>query len=180
MLRIISPCRDAKESAIIIEHVASVVDIEYEHTTCKGPLIFQNKNAGMNSCDYDYLQWDTDIRATGDQVRQIIGDGDKIVGGAYEHRNYDRFCAGVWTRVPLSDEEMLVPYGTSGIVSVPWVGAGFLFIPGSLLRRMDKPYFRHVFVGDTQTGEDVGFCLHAINNGYKIWLNADCLVEHII
>ena len=181
MLRIISPCRDKREEAIIRDHVASVVNIEYEHATYKGPLIFQNRNAGMNSYDYNYLQWDTDIRATGDQVRQIIGDGDKIVGGAYIHRNFKaRLCAGVWTKVPLSDENMLMPTSTTGTVHVPWVGAGFLFIPGNLLRKLNKPYFRHEFAGETQTGEDIGFCLNAMKSGFKIWLNADCLVEHII
>ena len=180
MLIIISPCRDQREADEIRLHVASVVKVEHEHRAYKGPHIFSNRNRGIDSLDNDYLQWDTDIRATNEQVEQITSHKDKLVGAAYKHRKFDRWCAGVWTKTVLPDEDMLVSCTQNGLISVPWVGAGFFFTPGKLLRHLSKPYFRHEFVGDDQTGEDVGFCIQAMRSGLKIWLDADCQVHHAI
>ena len=74
---------------------------------------------------------------------------------------------------------MLVKNDQTGIISVPWVGAGFLFIPGNLLRKLNKPYFRHEFAGETQTGEDIGFCLSAQRSGIAIYLDGGCRVRHL-
>ena len=179
MLRIISPCRDKREEAMIRRHVASVVDFECEHACFRGPIIANNRNAGMFDDGFDILQWDTDIRATTEDVHRIISHKDKIVGGAYKHRKYDRLCASVWTKEPLNEELMLMPMDTTELVKVPWVGAGLLFIPNVLLKNLERPYFRYDIVGRSLLGEDVSFCLSAQRSGIAIYLDGGCRVRHL-
>jgi hypothetical protein len=181
MLRIITPCsRDKIEQALIVEHVAEVCcSIQHEHIVNCGPYVFKNRNLGLEP-DADCLQWDSDIRATPEAVKRIASHKE-IAGGAYIHRRFQsRWCAGVWATEPRPEEEMLVSCIKRAVYRVPWVGAGFLFIPAGRLAQLKKPYFRHEFIEDGQTGEDVGFCMAAMRAGLDIYLDAGCIVEHLI
>jgi len=179
MIRIISPCRDSNEESSIRAHVAEVVTVPHEHICNIGPLIGHNRNNGMG-CDCDTLQWDTDIRATAEDVERIVSHSE-ITGGAYRHRRHNRLCAcGFVTDENATEEDMLIPFGGHGVQRVASVGAGFLFIPKHALSKMSKPYFRYDIVGEVLLGEDVSFCMNAMQNGFSVYLDCDCIVEHCL
>jgi len=110
-----------------------------------------------------------------------------IISGAYKARNNDEFyCAGHAEYKPNKITKNYLPITTKGLREVDIVGAGFLLVKREVLEKMDYPWFRYEWIRfkkndieyQTQSGEDVGFCIHAKRYGYKIYVDCDCIIKH--
>lgn len=147
--------------------------LDVDWIVCRGLYLFDNRNACIEMAGgEDVLFWDSDILATAEDVKKLIQRDKPIVSGAYIKRDStDLYCAR---------NSNWIESSTAGMVEVEIVGAGFLFIDGSVFESLKKPYFRHKFIDDTQTGEDEGFCMHARCNGYTVYLDCDCKVTHAL
>jgi len=141
--------------------------------TCTGPHIWRNRNNLVGGAEW-YLFWDADIVPADPRraIRQLLNRKRSIVGGAYIQRGAEHYCAAVNDRGHVSQN-------STGIHSVDWVGAGFLLVHQSVFDTCPKPWFRHEFVGDDQTPEDIGFCMNARRNGFKVYVDCDVKLEHI-
>jgi hypothetical protein len=116
---------------------------------------------------------DDDIIFTQHDVEKILRHPQKIVSGAYvTRRKAGCYCA--------CSGSQWVGIASRGFIGIEKCGAGFLKIDLSILPSIPRPWFRHEFVGDTQTSEDFGFCIHAMRSGFKIWLDCDCIVNHLL
>ena len=157
-------------------------DIPHVLSLNKGALVFMNRNhafARDGYDGYDYLSVDTDIRFTRENVQRLIDDDLDIVSGAYAFRgNPGYYCA--------NDADGLIPVTATGLRQVATTGAGFLYIKNHVVQKLKPLIFRHEYAADpdtgeeTQTGEDSGFSIHAMRNGFRQWLDCDCVVEHLI
>lgn len=67
-----------------------------------------------------------------------------------------------------------------GIVEVDRAGAGTLIIKREVLEKIKKPFeLRYDDDGIVQTGEDFCFFEKAQKEGYKIWVDSDCICNHM-
>jgi hypothetical protein len=135
-----------------------------------------------------YLMVDSDIQFTPEQVIRLVNHKIPIVAGLYKSRCNDDGVAGYFSLVEGNcNKSLSMLY--NGLEIVDWCGAGFLLIESEVLQNMDYPWFRHLYVPYTEidgtnhclcTGEDMGFCILAKKAGYKIVVDCDCKVNHII
>lgn len=135
-----------------------------------------------------YLMLDSDIGFTPEQLEILIKRDLPIVSGAYESRsNPGRAVAGGWKIVAGNIDEGIV-LNETGLKEVRWCGAGFLLLKREVLETLEFPWFYHEDIRYSdygvqhcvQAGEDVSFCLKAARAGYKIFVDFDCKVQHII
>lgn len=157
---------------------AVVASVGLEWHTCSGPHIWRNRNKLVCGQFTHYLFWDSDIVPADPvgSISSLVARDLPIVGAAYEMRRDDgirSYCAAV-------NESGHVSTGTTGLHKVDWVGAGFLVVKNEVFETCPKPWFRHEFVGDDQTPEDIGFCMNARANGFEIYVDCDVVVNHII
>ena len=174
---ICTPYKDIIPAADIIESVALELGVEWLTEDKYGRLIFANRNLLVERAgDDDILFWDADVSATAANVRAIRSTGYDIIGGACQYEKYpNKTVAG---KIAKNINDCAIPWTETGLNPVIWVGAGFLFVKKDVFKKMQKPYFRHEFIGETQTGEDVGFCINAARSGFNIYLYSECKVIH--
>lgn len=150
----------------------------------------QNNLVSQKLEGFDYfLCVDADTGFTVDHVKQLVAHDLPIVSGAYPHKHDTTRHAAGWFREvegisPMHDR---VEIGTTGLIEVDWVGAGFLLLQREALERMPYPWFTCIEVEyDTPNGpcaqissDDLGFCIKAKRHGETIMLDADCVVDHV-
>jgi len=148
-----------------------------------GPLVFQNRNKAIRHALMvpgwtHLLTLDADVslpEAVAD-VELMISRGRSIVCGSYTMRWEDGpevICAA---RLGVGH----VKPGAAGLHAVDWAGAGCMLITRPTLEDLGPLWFQHITLpdGSDQTPEDVGFCQHARENGYQIWLDCDVHAVH--
>jgi hypothetical protein len=131
-----------------------------------------------------YTHWlflDSDVYAKDPlaAIKHMLQADYPIIGGLYEMRtNKKAYCAGQFADGrPFGVMGRLVLPGDVktyvGALSVDWIGAGFLLVKSEVFKKVKYPWFsfRMIEDGDTrdEVGEDVGFCLAAIEAGYFIF-----------
>ena len=183
-----------------ISTLASCDDFEVEVVTQQGSNVPRARNAMINreksihvrqtleGFDW-FLCVDADTGFTLDNVRQLLAHDKDIVSGAYRHKHdASRLVAGWWTQMPgLSTMNDRVPVDKTGLFEVDWVGAGFLLIRREVFERTDYPWFTAMEIRFKMDGEecsqvvsdDLGFCMKMGHAGEKIFLDADCRVDHV-
>lgn len=151
--------------------------IAYEWYRAIGPLIFKNRNElvdkhGLEGFSH-VLMWDADILATPVHLKKLIAHEKPIVSAAYKFRvkHLEHYVAG-------KGECGYVHSSTEGLIQVPFVGMGLCLIEVDVFDKIEKPYFCHLPQGDTQSAEDVGFCIKANAEGIPVLLDCDCEVHH--
>jgi len=169
---------DINISRRVISDALAGSGIDYDHVWRIGALVFDNRNrcildnSGIDSYTH-ILQWDSDIIATAEDVKKLLSHNLPIVSGAARHRQVINCFAAS------PDGESFLGNDKRGLNKVLWAGAAFLLIQRDVLKNLPRPWFRHVPNGETQTGEDVGFCLLAGQYGYSIFVDCDVRVEHL-
>ena len=134
-----------------------------------------------------YLFLDSSNTIGTTEVERLLNHDLDIVSAAYTPRgNRNYYCAGnaVYKDGLLKKE--YIPATTTGLIEVDIVGAGALLVKREVFEKLEYPWFRHEWVRfemdgikyQAQTGEDIGFCLLAKANGYKIYVDCDCISEH--
>jgi len=167
----------------------------------QGASISVLRNNGINNgtsnrqkqkfADFDYiLCLDSDIEFKPEDVKRLIDQDKDIISGAYQYRKDRNFAvAGIFSKIEgIVDKHGFVVWNESGLREVDWVGAGFLLIKRHVFEAMNYPYFRELVVDferygvmySAWVGEDVGFCLAAKKAGFKIWVDMDVKVNHLI
>jgi len=177
-LKICTPVYDTVPQQLI-EAIGKLKEagIEYEWYRAGGPLIFKNRNELVDKhglSDFTHVvMWDADITATPAQVKQLIAHGQPVVGAAYKFRvkYLEHYVAG-------RGDKGYVHSSKTGLIQVPFVGMGLCAIEVGVFEQIKKPYFCHLMQGDTQSAEDVGFCIKANEAGIPVLLDCDCEVQH--
>jgi hypothetical protein len=168
---------------------------------CEGTYIAEARNAliigsqrsekhpALEAGYTHYLQLDSDIGFTPENLNVLIEMDKPIVSGAYlSRRAKDCYVGGGWN-ITEGNMGQSIKVSEKGIIPVKWCGGGFLLIKREVLEKMEAPWFCHEPVEfkeesgvehSIQTSEDIGFCMKAARFGYEILLNADCVVEHIL
>jgi hypothetical protein len=132
---------------------------------------------------YDgFLTIDSDIEFTLDDVLSMISTNEPIVALPYETKSKSGvYQVGKWGKVK---GDIGYKYGTSerGFKQVDWIGAGMHYVQAEVYATTEYPWYRHTLVGtedlQSETGEDIGFCLNLEEHGYAIWCNFDNPVQH--
>ncbi len=176
-------------------------DFFVEILEIQGSSISVLRNIGVNKgCsekikqelgDFDYyLSVDADIAFTPEHLSQLMKHDLDIVGAAYQYRaQTDLIVAGLFDSCEGDvRNEYFLPIHASGLKEVDWIGAGFTLIKKRVFETMDYPWYREQIVEYEErdekcakwVGEDVGFCLGARKQGFKVFCDCDCRVRHLI
>ena len=154
-----------------------------EWVIAPGPEVFRNRNKAITTA-LSFSEWthvlclDADVSIVNPThgVSLMLARQRDIVGGAYTMRWVDGpevICAARY------DAGHVAP-GASGLHAVDWAGGGCMLISRAAIDKLGPLWFRHEFIkdGSDQSTEDVGFCMHAKREGYKIWLDCDVQTIH--
>jgi hypothetical protein len=149
----------------------------------------ERKRQVIEGFDY-YLSVDADIVFTPEHLKQLIKQDLDIVGAAYQYRvSPDLIVAGFFDSCEGDVRvENFLSLHVSGLKEVDWIGAGFTLIRKHVLDSIEYPWYRELIVEFEDrgelcarwVGEDVGFCMAARKNGFKIYCDCDCRVRHLI
>lgn len=141
---------------------------------------------------FDYVLFiDSDIGFNEEDVVKLIKDDKDIVSGAYQARDWPNYyCAGMFSEggAVKFGTDKFIPNKKRGLIEVDWVGAGFLLIKRGVFDKIKFPWFNQEYIYYTQggksvaiwNGEDVHFCRLAKKAGIPVYLDCDCVVEHLI
>lgn len=161
----------------MVASVATLCAAGADWQVCVGPHIWRNRNSliDLQSSVTHYLFWDSDVscKRPKEALARLLSHAVGIVGGAYQMRRADTkrtLCAGI-NGSHLSME-------SKGLHPVDWVGAGLMLVRADVFATCSRPWFRHEFVGDDQTPEDIGFCMHARRNGIECYVDCDVAAQH--
>ena len=169
-------------------------DFDIDLRTVQGASIARGRNllvtesSAVNQTDFDfdyYLSLDADIEFTVDDVRKLIARDLDIVSGGYQMRGKpDMACAG-WFGDVNSERLDYVRWKSKELCRVDWVGAGFLLIKKGIFQSMAFPYFEELWITYNNGnvvfwGEDIGFCMSAVRDGFNIFCDMDVKVYHLI
>jgi len=146
----------------------------------------------LSHYDYDYYMCiDSDIEFNPEDVQALVNRNVDIISGFYQFRYNNNYgVAGTFQYTGCTiHKDGFLKWDSTGLKEVDWVGAGFLLIKREVLENIDFPYFREGILtyinndGKEEAqwhGEDVGFCISAKKAGYKIYVDCDVKVNHII
>lgn len=142
--------------------------------------------------DYDYMFWiDSDIVFTPQQVLKLINYDKDIVSGCYvmhdnqhyaivEEMNNDFYLKN--GHYEFLNRSMLEK--KKDLFEVAYVGFGFMCIKKGVFESLQYPYFAPVHVDfgtdylSEYASEDVSWCVHVRNKGYKIFVDPETIVSH--
>lgn len=124
-------------------------------------LVEQSINAGASHI----LFIDSDMRFPEDTLERLLEHDLDIVGVNYRHRQSDKWVTGI-----SSDMKF-------GLQEVKRLGFGVTLIKTSVFEKLPIPYFNTEYDGDEFIGEDVNFCINAIDAGFKIFVDHDLSQE---
>jgi len=135
--------------------------------------------------DFDYLvMLDHDI-VPNKRLLDLIEEDKEIISGLYCGWNRGSLCpfAFVTTEKGKYQDKGDKPFDIAdgkGIIEVDRIGAGALIIKREVLEKLKTP-FAVIYDegGIAQVGEDFEFCRRAQEAGYKIWVDMDCLCNHL-
>jgi hypothetical protein len=159
----------------------------------QGTIIEEARNAmiAVDGCqaihqklDERYSHWlfiDHDVGFTADNISQLLSRGKDVISGAYRPKDKpEHYVAGM-----CDDYGRVTEYSLStmtGLMSVDWVGAGFLLATRQALEKAEYPwYWKTVhYVGNRAipVGEDVYFSLNLKKSLIDIWLDTDVILNH--
>lgn len=126
----------------------------------------------LNSGASHLLFIDSDMRFPPDTVKRLLKADKDIIGANCRIRT----AAGTTTRRLVEGKwEMLSSVGKTGYEQADVIGFGVTLIKTKVLQGLERPWFAMPW--DVQSknyvGEDVYFCLKAIDAGFKVWVDHD-------
>lgn len=159
---------------------------------CTETLKGKEQKPFNNTLDYDYMFWiDSDIVFTPQQVLKLIGHGKDIVSGCYIMHDNNHY--------PIVEEMNDEYYLKNGhyhfldraalgekkdLFEVAYVGFGFMCVKKGVFESMTYPHFAPVHVNfgtdylSEYASEDVSWCIHAREKGYKVLVDPEVVVIH--
>lgn len=162
---------------------------------CTETLRGINQKPFNGALDYDYMFWiDSDIIFSADQVMRLINHNKDVVSGCYIMHDNQRYPIVVDMK-----DEFYLKNGhyefvnraklaelaeKDSLFEVSYVGFGFMCIKKGVFESMTYPYFAPVCVNfgtdhlNELASEDVSWCIHARNKGFKILVDPKVVVIH--
>lgn len=171
-------------------------NIYYVRNMCAGGQVLSGKHQKpwQGQIDYDYMLWiDSDVIFNPEDFASLLSMDKDIASGVYlmseKGGHPQRFAT-----VKKWDEEYFLKNSSFEFLTkedvrksdTPFVadytGFGFILIKKGVFEKLEYPWFRPIFFdfGEVRDFcmEDVGFCLHAKSNGFKVWINPQTIVKH--
>lgn len=143
--------------------------------------------------DFDYfLSLDADMGFQPGDIMRLVNLNLPIVSGAYRNRLFpDHMNAGSFTKYGTVDSTGMFPFPMypAGLVECSWVGAGFLLIHVDVFNKIKYPWFScyaHEFTDSENQQrvvfhhDDISFCVKAQTAGYKIFVDTETVVDHLL
>jgi hypothetical protein len=141
----------------------------------KGILIPNNRNLTLGDYDFDYyMPLDGDHEFSEKDIARMLNHDLDIVFGAYESRERPGYATAS------ESGGFDIPMSASGLKKVIFSGLGFGLIKRNVFDKIEKPPFYFPRMQGQMVGEDVAFCLDAINAGFEIFVDCDCKIKHIL
>lgn len=162
---------------------------------CTETLRGINQKPFGGKLEYDYMFWiDSDIVFTSEQVLRLIGHNKDVVSGCYimhDNTHYpivikmdDDFYLKNGHYEFVKRQQLTELAEKDELVEVAYVGFGFMCIKKGVFESMTYPYFAPVSVNFGTdhlcefASEDVSWCIHAREKGYKVLVDPKVTVVH--
>lgn len=170
-------------------------NVYHVRSMCLGADVLRGKKqAPFNgSVKYDWIVWiDSDIVWNPTQLEELLKTDGDIVSGLYRMSNGTQYTAvEEWdtayfrkngTFKFLTPDDLKLPKYSKPF-DVSYVGMGFMAVKYGVFEKLDYPWFeaQSFDLGEGVydfCSEDVGFCLKAIEAGYKVRVNPKIIVGH--
>lgn len=133
---------------------------------------------------YDYLfSVDSDIVLPSDCLRKMIEHDKDIITGVYIQRIPNTHTIEVYGVTPTGGMAH-IPYEEiegAGLVEVAGCGFGCVLVKRDVLVGIEYPHFVYQSAIDHKdtVSEDVYFCMKARDNGFRVWVDASILCDHL-
>jgi hypothetical protein len=170
-----------KEHIFVLSPLRGSVLALQRNTLISGCRSSKRSQRAENGYD-GFLTIDSDIEFTLEDVLSMIKANKPIVALPYETKSKSGvYQVGKWGRVK---GDIGYKYGTSerGFKQVDWIGAGMHYAQAEVYANTEYPWYRHALVQiddlQSETGEDIGFCINIQKSDYAIWCNFDNPVKH--
>jgi len=123
-----------------------------------------------------HILWlDDDHTFNPDLLCYLARHGDKdVVSALYYGRSKPLPVAYVKDKSPDKYKHYPLIWPPVGLCEVDAVGFGACLMRYDVLERVPEPWFKFI-----DCGEDIYFCVHAKENGVKVWLDASYQLGHI-
>jgi hypothetical protein len=152
----------------------------------RNAMIVADKSAQAvhQKLDLRYTHWlfvDHDVGFTAENIDQLLARDKDVISGAYRPKDKpEHFVGG-----QCDDYGRVSEYVTSsatGLISVDWVGGGFLLIKRGALEKSAFPWFwKTVYYLANRAicvGEDIYACLNFKRALLDIYLDCDVVLNH--
>lgn len=134
---------------------------------------------------YDKLMWiDSDISWNPEDILKMYNSDKDIISGGYLLGNGTVTAYEKMFGRPYTYEEIL---SMTEPIKVQGIGFGFVCIKPGIFENMSRPWFQSVVrntvingqeVDVNVIGEDLSWCIRAMDLGYEIWLDPSIKVTH--
>jgi len=139
-----------------------------------------------NIPDY-FLFIDSDMILEPKLLDKLIEADKDVISGLYfqKHRPYFPLAMNIrhFKNENGTDKSKYVwstNFKVGEIQEIDACGAGALLIKSSVFEKVKSPWFKYVTdKNGCPVGEDIYFCKKLQNNGFKIWLHAGTIIDHI-
>lgn len=151
----------------------------------KSNAIYQKLNFGFTH----YLMLDSDIAFTKGDIISLLKRDKDIISGCYIERTHPEFyTAGKFTNLK-GVIGSFIPLTCIDLQEVDWCGAGFLLVKKEVFEKMPYEWFeikKMYYINQNKEKcvyypqEDIGFCIGAVDVGYKIFLDCNVKLKHYL
>ena len=158
---------------------------KYPVAHCQGPDLNFNRNmVWKRAIEYQkvepshLLMVDSDIVFTAEDVAKIehrLNSGLDAVTGIYPV-GQPPYPPCIFERIE-GDYKLTTP--KEGLNQIGACGAGFMGINKNVILNMVKDPFDNIKEGDIFHGEDITFCHHLRELGYKLWSDSEIKLGHV-
>lgn len=146
----------------------------------------------FDGCEYDFMMWiDSDMQWKGQDILNLVNHDVDIVSGVAPLGAIQGTCLGSFTdneqgRKRISYYSMRgileETRDEKGLVEVEFAGFGFICVKRGVFEKIGYPWFQ-TYIQEFDhtrfaTSEDIGFCLRAGQEGFKVMVDPEVRVGH--
>jgi hypothetical protein len=172
MIYVCIPTRDSINANTVGDLVALLkTDSSYSFATVIGVYI-QSMREGIAHAVKDsgatHLMFiDSDMMFPKDTIKMLQSRDKDIIGANYVRRiEQDKWSASI-------NGNSVISTGQKGVQEVDSIGMGMCLIKTDVFKKIPQPWFDMAWIDGNYQGEDISFCNHAKENGYKIYVDHD-------
>ena len=170
-------------------YTALVPDARSSNMIAAGGSVPKNLNllvdeAVRQECTHLFIVEDDSVFEA-DTILRLLAHDKPVVAGLCRQRN-PPFLPYVYAGIDLEQGTMswrtLMPKDTGligpadGVVAT---GMGGILINMAVFTKLERPYFRHYFIGERECGQDIVFARSLIDAGIEVWCDLDVTIWHM-